>query len=122
MPATVDELDRHDFEAIGLKIMGRENSRACRKTCMDRFVSWFGAEPKFLAITWHELRKSGWLRFAGRQPRPEHLLWTFMWLKCYSSEAVHAGQARVDEKTFREKVWFYVKGIAQLDRKLVSVS
>lgn len=123
MPASIydfDLPDRHDFEAMGLSIMNRAHSRASRKTRMRRFVAWFGAEPKYLAITWRELAKTGWLRFAGRAPKPEHLLWSFLWLNCYAVEEIHAAQVGVDEKTFREKVWFYVEGIAQLDRNLVS--
>lgn len=122
MPATIYDHElpgRRVFEAMGFAIMRRENSRASRKTRMRRFVSWFGAEPVFLAIVWRKLHESGWLEFAGRRPKPVHLLWTFMWLKGYNNEEVHASQAGVDEKTFREKVWFYVEGIARLDTTIV---
>jgi hypothetical protein len=74
-----------------------------------------------LAITWRKLHKSGWLEFAGsRGPKPEHLLWAFMWLKAYHTEDIGSALAGVDEKTFREKVWFYVEGIARLDTDVVS--
>jgi len=111
---------RHDFEALGFALMRREQSRAGKKTRMRRFISWFGAEPVFLAITWRKLHKSGWLEYAGKRPKPEHLLWTFMWLKSYHNEEISAGLAGVDEKTFRDKVWFYVEGIARLDTAIVS--
>ena len=42
-----------------------------------------------------------------------------MWLKCYHNEEVSAGIAGVDEKTFRDKVLFYVEGIARLDTTIV---
>ena len=111
---------RYDFEDMGFKIMRREHSRAGNKSRKHRFISWFGAEPVFLAIAWRKLQKSGWLEFAGRRPNPEHLLWAFMWLKSYHNEEVGAGIAGVDEKTYRDKVWFYVEGIARLDTAVVS--
>lgn len=46
-------------------------------------------------------------------------MWAFMFLKSYHNEEVAAGIAGVDEKTYRDKVWFYVKGIARLDSAVV---
>ena len=43
-----------------------------------------------------------------------------MWLKCYLTEDFAASIAGVAEKTFREKVWFSLEGIAQLDVDVVS--
>jgi hypothetical protein len=114
------QVTRHDFEAIGFAIMRREHNRCSDKSRMHRFVSWFGAEPIYLSITWHKLAKSGWLEHAGREAKPEHLVWAFMWLNCYSTAEIHSAQAGVDEKTLRDKVWFYVEGIARLDKILVS--
>ena len=42
-----------------------------------------------------------------------------MWLKCHT-EDIRAGIAGVDEKTYSEKVWFYLEGIARLDTMVVS--
>jgi hypothetical protein len=109
-----------DFEVIGFAIMHREHNRSSDKSRMHRFVSWFGAEPIYLSITWNKLVKSGWLKNAGREAKPEHLVWAFMWLKCYSTTEIHSAQACVDEKSFRDKVWFYVEGIAHLDKSVVS--
>lgn len=110
---------RHDFEAMGFEFMRREHSRAGKKTRKRRFTSWFGAEPVFVAITWRKLHESGWLDFAGRRPNPLHLLWTLNWMKSYSTEDIGAGIAGVDEKTYREKVWFYLEGIARMDTTVV---
>jgi hypothetical protein len=115
MPVT-----RHDFEVIGFAIMHREHNCSSNKSQMHRFVSWFGAKPIYLSITWNKLAKSGWLEHAGREANPEHLVWAFMWLNCYSTTEIHSAQAGVDEKTFRDKVWFYVEGIARLDKSVVS--
>ena len=116
MPLTYTQ---HDFEAIGFAIMRREHNRSSDKSHMHRFVSWFGAQPIYLSITWHKLAKSGWLEHAGHKAKPEHLVWAFMWLNCYSTTEIHSAQAGVDEKTFRDKVWFYVEGIAHLDKSVV---
>jgi hypothetical protein len=116
MPLTYTQ---HDFEAIGFAIMRREHNRSSDKSRMHRFVSWFGAEPIYLSIAWHKLAKSGWLEHAGHKAKPEHLVWAFMWLNCYSTTEIHSAQAGVDEKTFRDKVWFYVEGIARLDKSVV---
>lgn len=74
----------------------------------------------FVAITWRKLHESGWLEFAGRRPKPEHLLWALNWMKSYNTEDIGASLAGVDEKTYREKVWFYLEGIARLDTTIVS--
>lgn len=121
LPRTNSNLpSRHDFKAIGFSMMRREHSRAGRKTRMRRFISWFGAEPIFVALTWRKLHESGWLAYSGRRPKPEHLLWTLNWMRCYNTEDIGAGIAGVDEKTYREKVWFYMEGIARLDTTVVS--
>jgi len=109
-----------DFEAIGFAIMHRGHTRAGEKTRMRRFKSWFGAEPVFMSITWRKLQQSGWLDFAGKRPKPEHLLWALMWLKCHHVEDVGASIAGVDEKTWREKVWFCLEGTARLDAAVAS--
>ena len=108
-----------DFWEIGLSIMNCENSRASKKTLTKRFLSFLGAEPLYISMIWLLLEQSGWLRF-GAQIKECHLLWTFMFLKVYSTETVQARTVGCDEKTFRERVWFLAEGIANLDTKLVS--
>ena len=110
---------KDDFEALGLAIMNRENSRAGQKSRMRRFKSWFGMEPVFASLVWRMLHESGRLKLAGKKADPRHLLWACMWLKGYFTEDVGAAMAGVDEKTFREKVWFYVEAIARLDSMVV---
>eukprot|EP00957_Ditylum_brightwellii_P158364 12054070-Ditylum_brightwellii.AAC.1 len=69
-------------------------------------------------LTWKQLAKNGWLDL-GHQIMPAHLLWAFSWLNGYSSYEVHAGQVRCGKKTFCKRVWFLVKGIANLDVTLI---
>lgn len=113
---------RSEFESLGFSFMRREHCRAGTKTRKRRFKSWFGAEPVFVAIIWRKLQESGWLDYAGRRPNPVHLLWSLNWMKSYNTEDIGAGLAGVDEKTYREKVWFYLEGMARLDATIVRLS
>lgn len=108
-----------DFEDFGFGIIGCKR-RGSSKSRLRRFKAHFGAEPAIVAIIWRELAWSGWLRFAGRTPKPEHLLWALLFLKNYSTEEIHATLVHSCEKTFRKWAWFYALGIANLDRKFVS--
>ena len=108
-----------DFWDIGLSIMNCKNSRASKKTLTKQFLSFWGAEPLYISMIWLLLEQSGWLWF-GAQIQECHLMWTFMFLKVYSTGTIHARMVGCDEKTFCEKVWFYTEGIAQLDVMVVS--
>jgi hypothetical protein len=85
-----------------------------------RFISHFGLKAGLVSIVWRELAESNWLQLAGRKAKPEHPLWCLLFLNNYSVEEVNAAFVHTSERTFREEVWFYAEGIAQLDRKLVS--
>ena len=79
-------------------------------------------EARLVAITWKELAKSGWLRFAGvRGAKPEHLLWGLLFMKTYAVEELHASMVGACETTFRKWAWFYAEGVANLDRKFVRI-
>ena len=41
-------------------------------------------------------------------------------LKCYNVEEVNASFFDCDEKTFRQWSWYIVKGLANIDKKVVS--
>lgn len=110
---------RHEFEAMAFELMGfvPGGSESVR---MRRIRGHFGLEPSLMVLVWRELAHSRWLEFAGRSPKPVHLLWALLFLKTYSIEEVHAAEAGVSERTFRKWAWFYAKGIARLDQKFVS--
>lgn len=108
------------FEELGMAIMGRHR-RGSVTIQLRRFVALFGVEPYVCALVWHELVASSWTAFT-RCPKPEHLLWALLFLKCYPTEELLATQVgAVDEKTIRKWVWFYVEGIANLATKFVSL-
>jgi hypothetical protein len=83
-----------------------------------QLISLFLPSSIFIASTLESWCR--WLEFAGRKAKPEHLLWCLVFLNTCSVEELNATLAGTSERTFREKVWFYAKGIANLDRKLVS--
>ena len=112
-----------DFEDLGFAMMlpNKSNAQRCNeRTRLERFKSWFGTPPDIVAIVWAGLALTGWLRFT-HNPKPEHLLWSLVFLKTYSTEPTLASRVGgVDEKTFRKWAWFYVEGIAGLASKTVS--
>ena len=71
-------------------------------------------------MVWTLLARIGWLDM-GNHLKPAHLLWALMWPKMHAPKAVHVGQAGCYEKTFHEKVWFFLKGIALPDKHMASV-
>lgn len=109
----------HEFEQLGLSIMGGLNHNVSASTRERRFISHFGLSPHLICIVWRELIASGVLELAGRRPKPEHLLWCLLFLRNYNKEEINANLVGASERTFRDWVWFYAEGIANLDRKFV---
>jgi hypothetical protein len=109
----------HEFLRVGMCIMGRHAHNA-NETVRRRFVAWFGTDALTCSVLWEKLSIFGWLHFAGsRGTHPKHLLWALMFLKCYATEAVHAANVGVDEKTYRKWVWFYLEGITSIQKHIV---
>jgi len=114
---------RHDasvFDRLGCQLAGI-SPKGSHQIRLRRFKAHFGVTPDVAAALWARLAESGWLFFAGiRGPKPEHLLWCLFWLKGYPTEELCASEFKVGEKNLRKWVWFYLEGIARLDRKIVS--
>ena len=111
------------FENLGKSLMKRTRYGQSLRTRERRFIAWFGCEPALVVIVWSLLNASGWLAHLGpRSYKPVHLLWALMFLNRYDTEEVHTSNADCDEKTFRNWVWFYVEGIAELEQHVVSNS
>ena len=55
-----------------------------------------------------------------KKVKPVHLLMGLYFLKCYNVEEVNASFFDCDEKTFRQWSWYIVKGLANIDKKVVS--
>jgi hypothetical protein len=116
--SSIPILSGDSFEQLGLSLIGHA-SHGAHRTTERRFVSHFGINSQLVSIVWRELHVSGWLRFSGRKPKPEHLLWCLFFLGNYNVEEVNAGFAGTSESFFCYWVWFYAEGIANLDKKFV---
>ena len=88
------------------------------KTNVRRFRSFFGTSPEICSDLW-EL-----LVMADQIPdyaKPEHLLWSLLFLKVYGTEASLTSMVDCpDEKTFRKWVKIFVTGISWLESDIVS--
>lgn len=116
----IKQQSAQDFEQTGCNMMGIP-LRGSARTHLRRFKGHFGVTPQVAANLWMRLAQSGWLFWAGvRGPKPKHLLWCLLWLKCYAVEEVSAAQVQTSEKNFRKWIWFYAEGMAKLDSNLVS--
>lgn len=108
------------FESLGLSIIGiSRKKRRSVKIRTRRFKAWYGCKPVYCSTLWRLLMESGWL---GQRinVKPERLFYALHFLNNYDTEEVHAGCFDCDEKTFRNWCWFFVEGIASLDKKVVS--
>ena len=45
---------------------------------------------------------------------PKHMIWGLLFLKQYNPEAISAGIAGVNEKTFRKWSWFFIEELPEL--------
>jgi hypothetical protein len=106
------------FEEIGFSII-RRLCVGSERSKDRRFTSHFGLKPELVSIVWRELVISGYLRHAGRKPKPEHLLWCLLFLNNYNIVELNSSLVGACEKTFREKAWLYAEGIAKLDATFV---
>ena len=74
-----------------------------------KFRSFFGTSPLVCAVTWDRL-----LLVRPNNSSPQHLLWTLMLLKNYSTESINAALTGVSEKTFRQWSHIFVKLLANM--------
>ena len=110
-----------NFEELGFECIGKSYKKSNKKTKSCRFKCFFGATPKNVSILWEKPLKSGWFDFAPTTKlKPIHLLMWLYFLKCYNVEEVNAIFFYCDEKTFRQWSWYIVKGLANIDKKVVS--
>ena len=87
------------------------------QTNLRHFKSLFGVHWMVCETLWNLLDDHGRYR---ETRKPEHLLWTLLFLKCYSSEQVHCTLVRTTAKTYRKWVWRVVEEISGLNTILVS--
>ena len=74
-----------------------------------RFRALFGVSPVLCSLVWNKFSKM--LPVRGQ---PQHLLWSLLQLKVYSTEAVLVAIAAVDRKTFRKWSWMILDCLSRL--------
>lgn len=97
------------FWSLGCQLISHDQNNSIN-IGMRRFKSFFGVSPLICEKVFHLL--------GGKRPRgskPEHLLWSFLFLKQYNTEHVNHSITKADEKTFRKWVWIFVYLLAELD-------
>ena len=111
------------FEAMGQQLSGYAVSTS-DKIKRERFVSFFGVEPLIVSIIWSMIvdEDQALVAFYVDSPKPIHLLWALLFLRCYNTNTRNAAMAGCDEKTFRHWSWTYVEAIANLDKEVVSAT
>jgi hypothetical protein len=80
------------------------------------FLSLFGVSPLVAGIIWEHLITNGNLENGCK---PDHLLWTLFFLKCYAYENVLSQMFKADRKTIRKWIWILVAKIADLSNEVV---
>ena len=114
-------VNEYEFYQLGIAL-GRIKHSNCFRVRNRRFRAFFGVGPDTIMSAWALLSGSGYLDQVGpRSLKPIHLLWTFMFLNEYRTEEGNAAQAGCDEKTFREWVDFYVRGMERLCPQVVRI-
>ena len=104
------------FDEIGLRFMNRKPGGS-GKTLEARWRSHFGASSLICADVWEMLEPPS----LPAGSKLEHLLWALLLLKTYQTEAVCCSLAGgIDEQTWRERTWFFVDAVSQLESDVVS--
>lgn len=93
-----------EFMHLGMRILGSLASR--------RFTSFFGIEPRLVAVIWKLLVESGSL---NKEPDPEHFLMALVHMKCFYATPIHPLLFGCEKTVFRKWAWYYIERIAALD-------
>ena len=81
------------------------------KTNLERFVSFYGVDPKTCVEVYTSLKASDGL---AKTTSVVYFFLTMAWLKTYSKEHVLAGIFGVSENTIRKWIWINLKGLQSL--------
>jgi hypothetical protein len=125
-----DDISYSDDDVAGLfmptarDIMNRAPRKDASTMSEARFFSeTFGTRLVIVEILWDLLD------YHGLQPedgRPKHLLWALHFMKAYPLQAtgcatVGGSGGAVDAKTYRKRVWAYIKAVSLLVHKVVRI-
>ena len=113
------------FKNIGLDIVNnsarnglhQRTDHNITQTAKRDFVTFFGVHWTLCERVWNHLDEYGPYK---RTRKPEHLMWTLLFLRTYSNEKVHASVVNTTTKTFRKWTWRVAEEIALLEAHIVS--
>ena len=88
---------------------------------MDYFKSHFGCAPIICVDLWWLISNRNHANDYFPSPRPVHLLWTFLFLRCYPKKTVLSTTLGVDEKTVLKWIWIVIEMISDTKKSVVSV-
>ena len=98
------------FKQIGDAIVGRNTTGNLRT-----FLAFFGISPLLIFRLWRLIVEES----NQECITPKHLMWTLLFLRCYSREEELATRIGVTEKTMRKWVWIVISKLGRI-KKLVS--
>jgi hypothetical protein len=108
------------FIAIGSEILNQAVPSSKSAAFQTRWTSHFQVDPIVCAEAWRLMQITD-VDGIVDNGRPEHLLWSLMFLTTYDSESVLARAMRVDEDTFRKWCWLYILKLSYLEFDVVSM-
>jgi len=92
-------------------ILHRVSNRG-RHTSLRRFISCFGCSPRIVAHLWKRIVSKD---LAPKGMRPQHLLWSLLFLKNYNTEDFLAPICGTNAKTYRKWIWSCIDVLNDLD-------
>lgn len=118
---TGDEIMRIGLDLAGFSL--RRQSRVMRKTNVERFKSFYGAEARVYAQIWEDLQTTNIpaANIGSVKPDIESFLMAVNFLKEYPTEKQRSGLRNYCETTARNWAWYYTKKVQALKGAKVRV-
>lgn len=103
---------------IGLSLVGFTERRrqVCRETMLSRFRAHYGSNPIVYSELFEDLQTTNIdiARIEGKSVSIKYFLMAINFMQCYPTEHELSALFKVDEKTARKWVKFYIKKIHSL--------
>ncbi len=105
------------FFQRGMLICKHSFDAPINKTNLRKFRAHFGTSPGVCALLWNRIQPN--LNIPGGASFL-HLLWALLFMKTYGTEENLSSKVKVDEKSYREKIWPTIVAISGLKDYVVS--
>ena len=111
-----DEISRYGLDVIGWFRVQEESYTSKRI-----FRATFGVSSQVISILWDKVKGQKFDDGKRDERGLDHLFWSLIFLKVYSSETVHSTMihSKISEKIFRKWAWRYVRVISNIFPDLV---